>query len=144
MYHIRSLRIIYYLFKPCCCWLPSTSVEIYVFLQAESSEAGWVKDPDDMSKSNSLKALTLMLLKANLANTKWCKNPENDWNPGTWVLIWDYSVLANNNLVIAIQWIPTWQLRWLNQKSLRRMCFGRVNGKNVRPGLYHDHLSYYL
>ena len=27
---------------------------------------------------------------------------ENDWNPGTWVLIWEYSMRA-------IQWIPTWQ-----------------------------------
>ena len=26
----------------------------------------------------------------------------NDWNPGTWVLIWEYSVRA-------IQWISTWQ-----------------------------------
>ena len=26
-----------------------------------------------------------MLLVANLANTKWCKNLKNDWNPGTWV-----------------------------------------------------------
>ena len=27
---------------------------------------------------------------------------ENDWNPGTWVLIWVYSAGA-------IQWVPTWQ-----------------------------------
>ena len=46
--------------------------------------------------------LTLMLLVANLANTKWCKNLENDWNPGIWVLIWKHSSRA-------IQWIPTWQ-----------------------------------
>ena len=34
--------------------------------------------------------LTLMLLVANLANTKWGKKTENDQNPGTWVLIWEY------------------------------------------------------
>ena len=46
--------------------------------------------------------LTLMLLVANLANTKWCKNMDNDQNPGKWVLIWKCSVRA-------IQWIPTLQ-----------------------------------
>ena len=46
--------------------------------------------------------LTLMLLVANLANTKGWKKPENDWNPGKWVLIWEYSTRA-------IQWIPTRQ-----------------------------------
>ena len=30
---------------------------------------------------------------------KWLKN---DWNPGTWELIWEYSARP-------IQWIPTWQ-----------------------------------
>ena len=30
------------------------------------------------------------------------KKLENDWDPGTWVLIWEYSSKA-------IQWIPTWQ-----------------------------------
>ena len=30
------------------------------------------------------------------------KHLKNDWNPGIWVLIWEYSVTA-------IQWIPTWQ-----------------------------------
>ena len=49
------------------------------------------------------KSLTLMLLVTNLANTKlWKINLKNDWNPGTWVLIWEYSVRA-------IKWIPTWQ-----------------------------------
>ena len=28
---------------------------------------------------------------ANLANARWCKKP--DWNPGTWVFIWEYSGL---------------------------------------------------
>ena len=30
------------------------------------------------------------------------KNLKNDWNPGSWVLIWEHSARA-------IQWIPTWQ-----------------------------------
>ena len=47
--------------------------------------------------------LTPMLLVANLAITKWCKKKlKNDWNPGTWVLIWEYSERV-------IQWIPSWQ-----------------------------------
>ena len=46
--------------------------------------------------------LTLMLLVAKLANTKWCKKRKNVWNPDTWVLIWEYSVGT-------IQWVPTWQ-----------------------------------
>ena len=54
--------------------------------------------------------LTLMLLVANLANTKWSKKPEN-WNPGTWVLIWEYSARA-------MQWIPTLQGLDSFQKSL--------------------------
>ena len=43
--------------------------------------------------------------------TKSCKNPKkNDWNPGTWILIWEYSARA-------IQWIPTWQVLDGFQKS---------------------------
>ena len=30
------------------------------------------------------------------------KNFKNNWNPGKWVLIWEYSARA-------FQWIPTWQ-----------------------------------
>ena len=59
--------------------------------------------------------LTLMLRLANLANTKSlndAKNLKNDCNPGTWVLIWDYSVKA-------FHWIPTWQGLDFFQKSLR-------------------------
>ena len=44
--------------------------------------------------------LTLMLLVADLANTKWCKNPEKYPNPVKWVLIRKYPARA-------IQWIPT-------------------------------------
>ena len=44
-----------------------------------------------------------MMLVANFANAKWCKKElKNDWNPGIWILIWEYSARA-------IQWIPTWQ-----------------------------------
>ena len=32
------------------------------------------------------------------------KTMKNDWNPGIWVLIWEYSVGA-------FKWIPTWQGR---------------------------------
>ena len=63
----------------------------------------------------------------NLVNTKWCKKPENDWNPGIWVLIWESSVRA-------IHWIPTWQGLDGFQRSLRpcaldrsSLSIGRVN-----------------
>ena len=58
--------------------------------------------PDLLCSPGVNRQLTLMLLVANLANTKWCKKLINDWNPSTWVLIWQYSARA-------IQWIPTWQ-----------------------------------
>ena len=36
--------------------------------------------------------LTLMLLLANVSNTKWCKKTfKKDWNLGAWVLIWEYA-----------------------------------------------------
>ena len=55
-----------------------------------------------MKEAFALEGLTLIQLVANLANTKWCKNLKNDWNSGTWVLIWEYSVRA-------IYWLPIWQ-----------------------------------
>ena len=52
---------------------------------------------------------------------------KNDWNPKTWVLIWE-------NWARAFQWIPTWQGLDENQKSLHpcaldenRLSIGRVN-----------------
>ena len=55
-----------------------------------------------------------MLLVANLIN--WYKmmqeNLKNDWNPGTWVLIWEFSARP-------IQWFPVWQGLDGFQKSLR-------------------------
>ena len=58
-----------------------------------------------------------MLLVANLANTKWWKKQlKNDWNPGMWVLIWEYSPEA-------FLWIPTWQGLEGFQKSLGLCAF---------------------
>ena len=76
---------------------------------------------------NTRRALTHMLLAANSANRKWCKNPENDRNPAKWVLIWEYSARA-------IKWIPRWQGLDDFQKSLHpcaldesSLSIGRVN-----------------
>ena len=59
------------------------------------------------------------------------KTLENDWNPGKWVLIWEYSVRA-------IQWIPTWRGLDGFQKSLQSCpldesspSIGRVNPSNA-------------
>ena len=72
---------------------------------------------------HGLDTLALLLLVANLANTKWCKNLRNDWNPG----IWEYSSRA-------IQWIPTWHgldgfQRFLHPCALDEssLSIGRVN-----------------
>ena len=80
--------------------------------------------------------LTRMLVVANLNNTKWCKKPENDWNPGIWVIIWEYSVRA-------IQWITTWQGLDGFQKSLHPWALdesshsiGRVNGAMTPSRLF--------
>ena len=78
---------------------------------------------------------TLMLLGANLSKTKWYKNLENDWNPGTWVLIWEFSVRA-------FQWILTLQGFCGFLKSLRpcpldesSLSIGRVKtGSEVGNG----------
>ena len=52
--------------------------------------------------------LTLMLLVANLANTKWCKKLKNDRSPGTWVLIWEYSARHPKNTNMT-------RLKWLSK-----------------------------
>ena len=61
--------------------------------------------------------LTLMLLVATLANTKWCKNPEK-WSK-TWqmVLIWECSARA-------FKWIPTWQGLNGFSKNFASLCLG--------------------
>ena len=86
-------------------------------------------DEEQHPPSAFLYPSTLMLLVANLANTKWSKISENDWNPGRWVLIWEHSSRA-------IQWIPTWQGLVGFQRCLRSCAFdesslsiGRVKRK---------------
>ena len=59
----------------------------------------WVKKCSNLEAPRD--RLTLMLLVANLADTKWCKFLKNDRNPGKWVLIWEFSARA-------FQWIPAW------------------------------------
>ena len=68
--------------------------------------------------------LTLMLLMANFANTKNAKKLNNDWNPGNWVLIWEYSVRA-------IQRIPTWHGLDGFQKSLHS-CASDESSLSIR------------
>ena len=48
-----------------------------------------------------------------------CKTLENDWNPGTWLLIWEWSVRA-------IQWIPTRHGLDGFQKIFASLYFGRT------------------
>ena len=63
-------------------------------------------------KKNMKIILTLMLLVTNLAKTIWCKIIKKKyWNPGIWVLIWEYSARP-------IQWVPTQQSLDGFQKSL--------------------------
>ena len=69
--------------------------------------------------ASALEGLTLMLLLANFANTKFSKKLKNDWNPGKWVLIWEYSERA-------FQWVPTWQGLGVFQKSLRPCALNRM------------------
>ena len=80
-------------------------------------------------KEKAIHSFTLMLLVTNLVNTKWCKNLKNDWNPCTWVLIWECSARY-------IEWIPTCQGLDCYQKSLRpcaldesSLSIGRVNAR---------------
>ena len=73
---------------------------------------------------------TLMLLVANLANTKWCKN---NWKitetlPHQ-VLIWEYSTRA-------VQWIPTWQGLDGFQNSLRACALDKSSLSIGRVKLY--------
>ena len=76
---------------------------------------------------NLCMVLTLMLVVANLADTKWCKKKPEKWLIlGTSVLICEYSARA-------IQWIPTWQGLDGFQKSLRLwLSIGRVRMMEVK------------
>ena len=54
---------------------------------------------------------------------KMMQHRKNDWNPGKWVLTWEYSARA-------FIWIPTWQGLDVFQKSLcldqRSLSIGKV------------------
>ena len=59
------------------------------------------------------------------------KELENDWNPGKWALIWEYSSRA-------IQWIPTWQgFRWFS-KIFAFLCFVRKKPRIRRVNLFNN------
>ena len=57
------------------------------------------------------------------------KNLNNDWNPGTWVLIWECSARA-------IQWIPTWWGLDGFQKSLHPCAVDESSLRTGRVKLY--------
>ena len=82
--------------------------------------------------------ITLMMLMANLANPKWCKNLQNDWNSGTW----KYSSRA-------IQCKPTWQgldgfQRSLHPCVLDVSCLSsRTWKRKIRPSSAEDQYSMY-
>ena len=79
---------------------------------------------------HSFSHLTLMLLVANLANSKWCQQTsKNDWNHGTRVLIWEHSEKDT-------QWISTssWQGLHGFQKSLRLCTLGQSTISSLSIG----------
>ena len=55
--------------------------------------------------------LILLLLAANLADKKWCKNLRSDWNPGTWKLM----RVLNKSFPINTKMTG---FRWLSKKNL--------------------------
>ena len=78
-------------------WFPRTVGQTLKYLQEYLSTVlvSFSAHLDGGIREVSLNPLrTLILLVANLANKKWCKKPENDWNLGTCVLIWEYSTRA--------------------------------------------------
>ena len=65
---------------------------------------------------------------------------KNDWNLGTWVLIWEYSARA-------IQWIPTWQVLDGFQKLLRPCALDESSLSIGRVKPYtnqHNHQGFFL
>ena len=70
--------------------------------------------------NRTVQYLTLTLLVAYFTTQNGAKNPKKWPNPGTWVLIWEYSARA-------IQWIPTWQGLNGFQKSLRPCALDESN-----------------
>ena len=75
-----------------------------------------------------------MLLIANFTIQNDAKKLKNDWNPGMWVLIWEYSVRD-------IQWILTWQGLDGFQKALRSCALDESSHsiERVKTGFW-DHL----
>ena len=94
-------------FKAKCWWESNTNLFFNFFCEVKVN-SNFFSDNCHKTRQHiserdeGRKGLTLMLLVANLASRKWCKKLKTDWNPGMWVLIWEYSARA-------IQWIPTWQ-----------------------------------
>ena len=114
-------------------WTPahnSPSNILWIYIQLQSYFHKYHNSRRKLSRrSPGMRGLTLMLLVANLANTKRYKNLKYDWNPCIWVLIWEHSSRA-------IQWIPTWQGLDGFQRFLRSCAFdesslsiGRVKRK---------------
>ena len=71
-----------------------------------------------------IRVFALMLLMTFSSNTEWCLKLKIDWNPGTWVLIWECSVRA-------IQWIPACQgfegfQRSLHACALDESCLSTI------------------
>ena len=68
---------------------------------------------------SNVRRLTLIMQVANLRPIQNdAKNLKIFWNPGTWVLIWQFSATA-------IQSLPTWQGRYGIQKAtFASLCFG--------------------
>ena len=92
------------------------------------------------------KCLILMLLVANFANTKWCKNAENDWNPGKWVLIGEYSVRAIH-WTLSCQGLDGFQFLFLHLCALDEssLSIGSVNTwANLPPIRRHRRFSCFL
>ena len=56
------------------------------------------------------------------------EKPENDCNPGKWVLIWEYSARA-------IQWIPKWQINWngriIDNEGVAMMKFRKLQNSAI-------------
>ena len=80
----------------------------------------------------AITSLALLLLVAQyLANKKWCKIMRNDWNPGTWVLIWEYRYSGR-----PVQRIPIWQGSDGFQKYLHHCALDESSLNIRRNSLY--------
>ena len=112
-------------FEPCSYCL---STQLAATAARDFSQNSRQQHSNSSSTHQANLNLTLMLMVATLAYTKRGKNPNKwNWNPGKWVLIWEY-------LVRVFQWIPIWQGLYGFHKSLRpcaldenSLSIGRVN-----------------